>query len=268
LDLWTFTANAGDSIQLRLGTTSFLGKLQLYGPTGALLDTAQGQFDNLISYTATNSGTFTVLVSSYSLGDTGTYVLHLAQFPEAFTIPAGDQGGRITGGASYLGTINLGDLDIWAFTACKGDLINLTLDTTNFLGKLQLYGSNGMLLRTAQGNTELNIGYAATNCGPFAVLISSYSLGDTGTYGLTAKGFSDGLRLCVPVISGGGLSLNGVGGDPGAPFILYSSTNVAMPFGSWTPTLTNQFDPLGVLTYTNTYDPASRQLYFRFIEMQ
>jgi len=46
MDLWTFTANAGDSINLRLGSTNFYGNLQLYGPTGVLLSTANGFSDD------------------------------------------------------------------------------------------------------------------------------------------------------------------------------------------------------------------------------
>ena len=78
-DSWTFSANAGDSINLRLGTTNFSGKLQLFGPNGALLETV-GSYpvnDDLIAYTATNSGTFTVLVSDVYGGETGTYGLTL-----------------------------------------------------------------------------------------------------------------------------------------------------------------------------------------------
>ena len=272
LDMWTFAANTGDSINLRLGTTSFYGKLQLYGPNGALLSTATDNTDDLIAYTATNSGTFTALVSSSDYGSlfTGTYVLSLAQMPEPFIVPPGDQGGGLNGSASYLGTINLGDQDIWAFTACKGEVINLALNTTNFYGKLQLYGSNGALLKTAQNGMALNIAYVATNCGTFTVLVSSSDYGSlyTGTYGLTAAGLSYELRLCRPVITGAQLTLNGVGGDSGATFILYSTTNVAKSFGLWTPVLTNQFDQYGVLTYTNVYNPALRQQYFRFIEMK
>ena len=266
LDLWTFSAKAGDTINLRLGTTSFNGKLELYGPNGALLSTTENSTDDLISYTAASSGTFTVLVSSYNPTATGTYVLHLAQFPEAFTVPPGDQGGTLTGSASYLGTINLGDLDTWAFTACQGDLINLRLNTTNFNGKLELYGSNGALLKVAQNSTVLNLAYLATNCGPFAVLVSSFNIGATGTYALAANGLTEGLKLCRPVIKGSTLTLNGVGGDTGATFVLYSTTDVAKSFGLWTPVLTNHFDQLGVLTYTNVYDPGLQQEYFRCLE--
>src|SRR5438552_13971864 len=83
---YTFTANTGDSINLRLGTTNFSGELQLYGPNGALLETV-GQYpvnDDLIAYTATNTGTFTVLISRVEASHTVTYALHLAQILEPF----------------------------------------------------------------------------------------------------------------------------------------------------------------------------------------
>jgi hypothetical protein len=271
LDLWTFTANTGNNINLRVGTTNFDAWLQLFGPDGKLLvsGTYDGNMDAFINnYTATNSGTFTVLVSSWFSGYTGTYALHLAQIPGAFDVPAGDQGGAMNGSANYAGTITSGDLDIWAFTACTGDPINLQLNTTNFDGWLQLFGPNGALLKTTGGGTVSSIAYTATNCGTFTVLVSSWLTEGAGTYGLIANGLSDALRLCAPVISGAHLTVNGVGGDPGTNFILYSSTNVAKALGLWTPVLTNQFDQFGVLTYTNSYDPVSKQLYFRFIEQE
>ena len=97
------------------------------------------------------------------------------------------------------------------------------------------------------------------------MFVSSYASGGTGTYGLTANGLSYELRLCAPVIKGSTLSLNGIGGVSNVTFVLYRTTNVATPFGLWTPALTNQFDRFGVLTYTNVYDPALPQQYFRFV---
>jgi hypothetical protein len=171
-------------------------------------------------------------------------------------------------GATYTGTINLADEDLWAFTACTGDPINLRLSPTNFIGNLNLYGPSGALLKTAASGSLAAITYTATNCGTFTVLVSSYSSGGTGTYGLTAPGLSEELRLCSPVIRGSTLTLNGIGGATNATFVLYTTTNVTTPFGLWTPVLTNQFDKFRVLTYTNVYNPAVRQLYFRFIEMK
>ena len=266
-DMWSFTANAGDNIVLRLGSSGFQGNLNLYGPNGALLKTAGGNdTDWELAYTATNSGTFGVLASSYYQGGTGTYVLHLARFPNGSIVPSGDLGGGMTGAASYAGTINLGDLDVWTFTACTGDLVSLRLNSTNFEGNLDLYGPTGALLKTAGGNaTTWSLAYTATNCGSFAVLVSSYYQGGIGTYGLAVNGLSYEMRLCSPVISGARLTLNGIGGSSGTNFVLYSSTNVANPFDLWEPVLSDRFDQFGVLTYTNLYSPGLNQQYFRFV---
>ena len=265
LDMWSVAANAGDNIVLRLGTSGFGGDLSLYGPNGALLKTVADGNDAELDWTATNSGTFTALARAYSSGGTGTYVFHLAQFPEPFIVPAGEAGGPMTGGGKYAGTITLGDEDLWAFTACTGDSIQLSLSSTNFAGNLNLYGPNGALLKTAASGTVAAIDYTATNCGTFAALVSSYSSGGTGTYGLTANGLSDGLKLCSPVIKGDTLSANGIGGGSGATFILYSATNVTTSFDLWAPIATNQFDRFGVFTFTNGFNPAARQQYLRFV---
>lgn len=269
LDMFTFTAKTGDSINLRLGTTNFSGSLQLFGPNGALLEAVGGYpvKDDLIAYTATNSGTFTVLVSDAYGGETGTYALHLAQIPEAFIVPAGDQGGAMTNGGNYTGTITLGDLDMYACTACKGDVINLELKTTNFFGKVQLYGPDGALLETAGAYavTDDLLTYTATNCGTFTVLVSDVYGGVTGTYGLTANGIFDALSLSPSVISGTNLVIQGVGGTTNASFILYSTTNLATPWGLWTPVFTNHFDRLRGFNYTNVNHPAAPGEYFRFV---
>src|SRR5439155_960917 len=142
LDPWTFTANAKERILLRLATTNFNGKIQLYGPDGAFLQLDQNDTDVLIDYQTTNSGTFTVVVSSYFANGTGTYRLHYLKIPGGFVVPAGDDGGSVQSG-SQNGTILRGDLDPWKFTACKGDFFSLRLNTTNFNGKIQLYGPDG-----------------------------------------------------------------------------------------------------------------------------
>src|ERR1022692_1989442 len=45
-DAYTFTANTGDSINLRLGTTNFTGKLELYAPNGAFVASAGNSTDD------------------------------------------------------------------------------------------------------------------------------------------------------------------------------------------------------------------------------
>src|SRR5438445_11470624 len=87
--------------------------------------------------TATNSGTFTVLVSdsqNFFYGGTGAYRLYFAQFPGAFVVPSGDEGGALTNGGNYDGTIQLGDLDLWSFkigrASCR-ERVEVSVISTN-----------------------------------------------------------------------------------------------------------------------------------------
>src|SRR5204863_6176949 len=53
--------------------------------------------------------------------DTGSYLLTLAKGPGTFATSTGDEGGDLPNGATQAGTIYLGDLDQWSFTATQGD---------------------------------------------------------------------------------------------------------------------------------------------------
>jgi hypothetical protein len=192
LDMWTFTANPGDSIVLRMGGTNFNPQIDLYGPTGKLIDTGgngvSGNRDALISVTATNSGTFTVVASSWYGSLSGPYTLHLAHIPEPFVVSPGDQGGALTNGAATPGTIDLGDLDIWTFTANAGDSITLRMGGVNFNPEIDLYGPTGKLLATGgngvSGTRDALISVTATNSGTFTVVASSWYPNLNGPYTL------------------------------------------------------------------------------------
>ncbi len=180
-DLWTFTANTGDSISLRLGWTGTQnGNLYLYGPTGALLKSAQDSTDDQVTETAATSGTYTVLVSGYDNGGVAiaTYVLNLSQVPEPFIVPAGYGGGPLTNGANATGTITLGRQDLWTFTANTGDSINLRLGWTGTQnGNLYLYGPTGALLKSAQDSTDDQVTETAATSGTYTVLVNGYDNG-------------------------------------------------------------------------------------------
>src|SRR5438552_758020 len=87
--------------------------------------------------------------------------MHLAQFPEAFVVPAGDEGGPMTHGGNCVGTNVVTGVHTCALTINTGDSINVRLGTTSFLGKLQLYGPTGALLDAQQANTDDLISYTA-----------------------------------------------------------------------------------------------------------
>jgi hypothetical protein len=263
IDMWTFSASKGDNIYLRLATTNFVGgspKFQVNGPDGKVIQTPNVQSDSWVQFTPTNSGTFTVTVKEAIVSTYGTYVLRLAQSPEPFVVTAGDEGGVLSNNATHYGTIDRGDVDMWMLTAFKGSLINLQLKATNFTGYYELDGPDGSVLQS----TTTSISYTATNSGIFTVLLRADFADGSGTYGLTASGISSGLKISSPAISGTNFTFSGTGGTSNAVFVIYSATNIATPFGLWTPILTNHFDQFGVFISTNSYNPVL-QKFFRFV---
>ena len=65
-DSWTFSANAGDSIVIRVGeisqTNAFTPRIRLQNPSAVQMASAQNSLAAEIAVTATNTGTFTVIV--------------------------------------------------------------------------------------------------------------------------------------------------------------------------------------------------------------
>jgi hypothetical protein len=273
LDTWSFAAAIGESIVLRAGGTNFTPNIRLYGPDGSLQAASSSSSVNNVDaqalFRATNSGSYTVVASAHYLNGYGGYSLTMAKSPGSIVTAPGDEGGPLAPTSNYVGWIDIGDEDVWTFTACRGENLMLRVTGTNFTPAMRLYGPDGTLAianASSSVNTrEATVSFQATNCGPFVMVLSSYYLNGSGAYQLISNGLSDTLRLCVPIIQGGTLQLNGIGGQAQAPFILYKSEDVVLPFSSWTPVLTNVFDDVGVFGYTNAYSPATQQEYFRLL---
>jgi hypothetical protein len=175
----------------------------------------------------------------------------------------------MTGAGFYEGTIVIGDLDVWRFTACIGDSIALqmaeTVSGSSLYPYLRLYGPNGVSLNSTQGDAAAGVSTRATNSGTFTVLAGNHELlssGGNGTYRLTVNGLSADLRLCDPEISGTNITLSGVGGASGAGFTVFTSPLVETPLATWSPLFTNQFDFFGTFSRTNSYQPGEPKRFF------
>src|SRR5207249_3874972 len=161
---------------------------------------------------------------------TGTYQLTLAKSPGAFVVPSGDDGGPMSNGANYSGTIPLGDLDQWSFQANAGDAISVAIgeltDNNNFTPWIRLRSPDGSQLGSSFGGLAayINVGSAPLT-GTYTVLVATGDAGGTGTgtYRLTlAK--TPGVFV-VP------------SGDEGGPLKAGSNNNGAIHLGDldqWT----------------------------------
>ena len=276
LDVWTFTANSGEAIVVRVGqitdTNAFTPWLRLYSPGGTLLSSGFGASAGEVTATAATSGTFIVVVGdgNSAFSGSGDYRLTLGKTGGPIVVSAGDEGGPLTAGVNPLGTISLGDLDVYSFTICKGENMHLRVDkltdtSGNFTPWLRLYAGSGALVGSSFGATAAELNLTAGSSGTFIAIVSdgNSTLSGTGTYSLTTFGLSDELRLCVPFISGTNANLSGVGGTTNAPYMLFTTTNAGTPTALWTPIRTNQFDGFGVFVYTNLYNSNEFKRFFR-----
>src|SRR5262249_48336635 len=132
VDVWTFTANAGDRIGLHVGELTdendFRPWLRLWAPNGTILGDTAGVTAAVINgAVAPVAGTYYVLIASYDsfYDGTGTYRLTMTHPPGPIPVSAGDDGGPLTNGGTHTGEIQLGDVDVWTFTANAGDRIDL-----------------------------------------------------------------------------------------------------------------------------------------------
>ena len=127
LDSYTFTANAGDSIKLRVADPAggaFDPNFDIYDPSGArAVNTGFGLDVAAAAFRAATSGTYTVVVSDGSTGfaATGAYNLYFTRAPSA------NEGGALISGSVVTGTIDEGDLDSFTFDALAGQMVNVEL---------------------------------------------------------------------------------------------------------------------------------------------
>jgi hypothetical protein len=199
LDVWTFTAAAGDRIGVHIGeivdNDDFRPWIRIWAPNGANLGSASGTEAAVLSDAiAPVAGNYLVLVSTFDAGydGSGTYMLTMTHTPGPITVSPGDNGGPLTNGAMHLGEIVQGDLDVWTFTAAVGERFSVHIgeitDTNDFRPWIRVWAPNGAGLGSASGTDAAVIGdVIAPVAGTYLVLVSSFDSGydGTGTYRLT-----------------------------------------------------------------------------------
>jgi hypothetical protein len=198
LDVWTFTATAGDRIGIHIGQTGetddFRPWIRLWGPNGASLGDQSGVDATAIEAVASVSGQYLVLVSSFDSGfnGTGTYRLTMTHTPGPVTTTGGDQGGALTSGVAQAGEILPGDLDVWTISATTGNHISVhitqTSEVDDFRPWIRLWAPSGASLANISGLDVADITSAtAPASGTYLILVGSFDSGfnGNGTYQLT-----------------------------------------------------------------------------------
>jgi len=249
LDGWTFTAAQGDFIALSIGEVLeseidplFVPWIRLLGPNGDLISSAQGALATQIAVNAPLSGLYTVVVSDSAISrepsHVGTYILTMVKTNATLTVPNGDEGGPMTNGANHAGSIYVGDLDGWTFTAAQGDYIALSIGETLqseidplFVPWIRLIGPTGVQIGTSVGNLAAQIAVNAPLTGLYTVVVSDSAISrepsHASTYVLTLAKTTT--ALTVP---------NGDQGGPMLPGANYGGAITIGDLDPWTFTAT------------------------------
>ncbi len=215
LDSYTFEASWGESVQLRLADlsgTAFAPQFTVYGPTGAVVVSDWSNDVAGVAFTATTTGTFTVVVGDFSGDAAGAYSLHYSRAPGA------NEGGLIANGASLAGYLDRGDLDSFTLNATAGESLQLVMDeglSPALTPEIFLYGPAGALIASTWSNTVATLNAIAPETGAYTVIVGDRIGTGTGFYG---AGFTrDVQSYCTAGISANGCTptLSGIG-DPSA----------------------------------------------------
>ncbi|NBB80664.1 MAG: hypothetical protein GVY36_14670 [Verrucomicrobia bacterium] len=193
-DLWSFEASADETIRLAVAETSgadFRPFLLLYGPDGSQLGSNSGTSSADVVVSAGVAGTYTVMVQdgNADVSGTGAYELFLSVPGRPFAVPPGDEGGTIAGGASVNGQIDLGDMDVFSFTAGSGDVVSASVQETagsGFTPVVLLYAPDGSFVALDSDSSLASISETLSVGGQYFVVIQDFSsdVSGNGSYNL------------------------------------------------------------------------------------
>jgi hypothetical protein len=195
LDVWTFTANAGERIGLHVGeivdNDDFRPWIRIWAPNGAVVGSAYGTDAAALEVVAGVTGNYLVLVASYNSGfdGSGTYRLTVGHTGEAITVSPGDQGGPLSGTGT--GDILQGDLDVWTFTATAGEHITIQINETaeidDFRPWIRVWSASGSTLGGAYGLTTATLNIVIPASGTYMIPVATYDSGfdGEGSYSIT-----------------------------------------------------------------------------------
>jgi len=197
IDQWTFTANEGDAIVVSVSetgkNTNFIPSVEVRAPDRTSMGIDYRDLWAVVRFHAPQSGTYTVQVSRFGGGTAGNdgvgqYVLALAQAPGTFIVPSGDEGGQMTNGSTYTGSVLRGDLDLWTFAASQGDPVTVSVSevgpNTSFIPAVEVFGPDGKSAGVDYRDLFAKVSFTAPLTGAYTAVVSRFGGGTAGNDGV------------------------------------------------------------------------------------
>ncbi len=188
---YTFSANAGDVLDVTMTTTSgsLIPKIRLYNPAGELLSQANPPYCNstiteMDTITLPSTGAYTVLVADCSDTNTGNYEIYGQRTENASGAKT------LAFGSTKAGTISeAAQNNTYTFSANANDVVDFTMTRTSgsLIPKIRLYNPAGELVSQANPPycnstiTEMDT-ITLPSTGTYTVLVADCSDTNTGKY--------------------------------------------------------------------------------------
>ena len=259
-DSFTFEAEVGQAIDISATSAEFDTYLIVRGPGDARFendDCAEGSTNACIRETASASGTWRVLVTSFEPGENGRYALRGGASGQAGTGGTSTSStSTSTGSRQQRGTLAAGDArlnsgeyqDAFTIEGRAGQRVTIDLASSAFDTYLMLRGPDGSSFDNddAEGgsgtNSRLEVTLPAN--GSYRLIVTSYEPGETGAYTLS----SSGPAILAASAAGG----SAVGSAEGQALRIGQPTQGTLADGDPTLDSGEYFD-----VYTLTADPGT-----------
>jgi fibronectin-binding autotransporter adhesin len=232
-------------------------------PNITLQGVATGQsFAGALDVSGRVDGTLTLVSGQTLRGDNGSYVRGNVIASSGATITPGGSANIQFMTVSNGLTLQAGStvaMDVSLDSGITNDLIRVT-GTTTYGGTLQLSNSGASVLTNGAAFKLFSNGAFSGN---FATISGSpgtglaWSFNPTNGTAKVVAVVSSAPRFTSIHVSGTTLSLTATNGVANGQYVLYSSTNLALPLAQWSAVLTNSFDANGnVNLSTNIVSPG------------
>ncbi len=188
LDSYFFEGSANQTTTFELRSVDFDTYLRVITPNGEEYENDDYEGDterSFLSLDLTVSGTYEVMVTSYSSGETGDYTLEINTADELEGEISLDEIGRLESGDEFRASGEF--TDSFEVVALPGQVLTITLESEDFDTYLIVQSPSGEFFDNDDGlagGTNSFLEIEAAEFGTFEIQVTSYFEGETGAYSL------------------------------------------------------------------------------------
>lgn len=190
IDNYTIAVTKGTPLVVSLGNPGaggFVPRMQILSPGGSVVGSASAAVGAgaKLEIQASQTGTYTVRVFEDGQDASGNYTL------TAFALGTqiDTDTGVVESGRRFAANVSPGDLDVWTFSATKGQQL-AAIVTENTSGSVMdlavtLVAPDGTVISDIDDDAGVRIDHKATQTGTYYVIVSESGEDESGTYGIT-----------------------------------------------------------------------------------